>query len=362
MTEKVADYEKLLRDLSLRVGDDDAELIKATLDREGGYTEVDGSVSREPASVVDEESASDNSADESDASAAAGSTGALDKTEEDFTRADAKDTGFIGKNSELTWLQRLRQENKYGSPPRESSDPEVRRREKSASKQHTSPSSIQPAAHEDGFTIQDSSYFLDNESVSVYEAVDPYEMPTREMANNLFEAYITRVHPSFPIVGKSVLSAQYHKFVLGQVKRPPDKWLAILNLMFAIGAKYSHLIQADWQADERDHLIYFTRARILSMNGDTMFEHPDLQQIQITGLMAFYMISISQINRCVTTCLHCGSANILSEHGHLRVSPFVQQYLSVCTCETRVSCKIHSRRSDTVCGGPSTRWSTSCVP
>lgn len=359
MTEKVADYEKLLRDLSLRVGDDDVELIKATLDREGGYTEVDGPITQEPASVADEESASVNSADESDASAAAGSTGALDKTEEDFTRADAKDTGFMGKNSELTWLQRLRQENKYGSPPRESADPEVRRREKSGSKQ--SPSSTQPAAHEDGFTIQDSSYFLDNESLSIYEAVDPYEMPTRDMANNLFEAYITRVHPSFPIVGKSVLSAQYHKFVLGQVKRPPDKWLAILNLMFAVGAKYSHLIQADWQADDRDHLIYFTRARMLSMNGDTMFEHPDLQQIQITGLMAFYMISISQINRFVTTCLLCGLANISPEHGHWQVSPFVQQYLSVCICATRASCKTHLRRSDIECGGLSTRWSTSYV-
>lgn len=326
MTEKVADYEKLLRDLCLRVGDSDAELIRSTLDREGGYTDVDGSVTREPTSVADEDSASINSADESDASAAAGSTGALDKTEEDFTRADAKDTGFMGKNSELTWMQRLRQENKYGSPPRESADPEVRRREKIALEQNTSPSSTQPAAHEDGFTIQDSSYFLDEESVSIYEAVDPYEMPTQEMANNLFEAYITRVHPSFPMIGKSVLSSQYHKLMMGQVKRPPDKWLAILNLMFATGARYSHLVQAEWQADDRDHLIYFTRARMLSMNGDTMFEHPDLQQIQITGLMSFYMICIGQVNRFVSTSLLCVLANSWSERGHLLVSPFVQQH------------------------------------
>lgn len=298
MTEKVADYEKLLRDLCLRVGDDDAELIRSTLDKDGGYTDVENSITQEPFSTADADSVSVNSADESDASAAAGSTGALDKTEEDFTRADASTTGFIGKNSELTWMQRLRQENKYGSPPRESADPEVRRREKSASRQKKSTSSsAPPPAHEDGFTIQDSSYFLDNEPVSIYEAVEPYEMPTREMANNLFEAYITRVHPSFPIIGKNVLSLQYHKFVLGQLQRPPDKWLAILNLMFAIGAKYSHMIQAEWQADDRDHLIYFTRARMLSMNANTIFEHPDLQHIQIAGLMSFYMLCISQVNR-----------------------------------------------------------------
>ena len=295
MTEKVADYEKLLKDLLVRVGDDDVELIKASLDREGGYTDVDGSVSREPASVQDADSASIHSGDESDASAAAGSTGALDKTEEDFTRPDARDTGFMGKTSELTWMKRLREENKFGSPPNESASPEVRRRGKSASgqKNKSSPS------REDGFAIQDSTYFLDNESLEVYEAVDPYEMPTREMANNLFDAYMKQVHPSFPIIGKSVLSVQYQKFVQRQVQRPPDKWLAILNMIFAIGARYAHLIQADWRGDERDHLMYFTRARFLSMNMDTIFEHPDLQQIQITGLIAFYMVCISQVNRFV---------------------------------------------------------------
>ena len=299
MTEKVADYEKLLKDLRDRVSDEDANLIKAILDKEGGYIDLDGSVSREPASVRDAESASANSGDESDASAAAGSTGALDRTEEDFTRPDARDTGFMGKNSELTWMKRLREENKFGSPPNESASPEVRRTAKSASGQNNMSTSSNSPTREDGFAIQDSTYFLDNEPVTLYEAVDPYEMPTREMANNLFDAYMKQVHPSFPIIGKSVLSVQYHKFVMRQVQRPPDKWLAILNMIFAIGARYSHLIQADWQGDDRDHLVYFTRARFLSMNGDTIFEHPDLQQIQITGLMAFYMVCISQVNRFV---------------------------------------------------------------
>lgn len=300
MAEKVADYEKLLKDLVTRIGGEDAELIKAMLDKEGG-PETDGSVTREPTSTVDGETGSVNSADESDASAGAGSTGALDRTEEDFTRSEAKHTGFMGKNSELTWMQRLRQENKYGSPPRESADPEVRRREESATRQGKShSSSAPPPPHEDGFTIQDSSYFLDDLPVSTHETVDAYEMPTREMANHLFDAYVKRVHPSFPIISKNVLSLQYNKFVIGQLQRPPDKWLAILNTIFAIGARYSHLIQAEWQADDRDHTIYFTRARILSMNGDSIFEPPDLQAIQVAGLMSFYMLCISQVNRYVS--------------------------------------------------------------
>jgi len=96
MAEKVADYENLLRDLVTRVGGEDAELIRATLDKAGGIY-LDHSVTRETTSIVDGETVSVNSADESDASAGAGSTGALNNTEEDFTRSEAKDTGFMGK-------------------------------------------------------------------------------------------------------------------------------------------------------------------------------------------------------------------------------------------------------------------------
>ena len=306
MAEKVADYEKLLSDLSLRVGEDDAALIRSTLEREGG-TEVDSAV-RAPTSTVNGDVASIDSGDESDASAAAGSTGALDKTDEDFTRPDAKDTGFMGKNSELTWMQKLRQENMYGSPPRESADPEVRRRAQGATRQQGSHSSSVPSAppapHEDGFAIHETSYFLDDLPISTYDAVDPYELPTREMANKLFGAYIARVHPSFPIVGMVATTRNFENFVTGRYQNPPENsWRAILNLIFAIGAKYSHLIQAEWQGDDRDHLIYFTRARMLSMNGDTVFEHPGLQQIQVTGLMSFYMLCTSQVNRYVESIL-----------------------------------------------------------
>lgn len=64
------------------------------------------------APAVDADAASDASGAESEASGAAGSTGALDKTDEDFTREGAKATGFMGKNSDVTWMQRLRHENK----------------------------------------------------------------------------------------------------------------------------------------------------------------------------------------------------------------------------------------------------------
>jgi hypothetical protein len=68
-------------------------------------------------------------------------------------------------------------------------------------------------------------------------------------------------------------------------------------MIFAIAAQHAHLIQAPWQGDDKDHLVYLTRARILSMNGDVLFSHPDLQQVQVEGLIAFYLLSSDQINR-----------------------------------------------------------------
>lgn len=200
----------------------------------------------------------------------------------------------MGKNSEITWLQRLRQENQQGDDkgePTNSSSSNI-------GTHRATSNSFQPLAEADAaYSIHETSYHLDDEDITTFQHVDPYEVPTAETAQNLYNAYITRVHPTFPIVGRVNLTAQFQRFLSGQAQRPPEKWLAILNLIFAIAAKYSHLIQADWKGDERDHIIYFTRARLLSVHSETIFQHPDLQVIQITGLVSVYFLCISQINR-----------------------------------------------------------------
>ena len=62
----------------------------------------------------------------------------------------------------------------------------------------------------------------------------------------------------------------------------PDKWRARMNIVFAIGARYSHLIGADWKGDERDHLVYMTRAVQLLGLKDTInfISGPDLEVVQ----------------------------------------------------------------------------------
>ena len=248
----------------------------------------------------DGDAASESGGEESVASAGKGSTGALDRTEEDFTRDGARDTGFMGKNSEVTWLQRLRQENAYGSPDTPEEEADFQKRVGGASPlgaEQAEPDAPKLPEVEDAFALHNSSYHLDDLAISTFDAVDPHEMPTPETARHLFNSYMARVHPTYPIVGKSILTSQFQKFLAGRIQNPPNQWLAIVNLIFAIGAKYSHLIQAEWEGDDRDHLIYFSRARLLALNGESIFAHPDLQHIQVVGLMAFYLLCTNQINR-----------------------------------------------------------------
>jgi hypothetical protein len=307
MTEKVADFEKLLKDLSTRVGEEDAAQIRALLEQvcarirpnaglpiinfcqdvsaetDGASPEVDLTNSIGPEAISDEGSS------ESEVSATVGSIGALDKTLEDFAANDkSRDTGFIGKSSEITWLQRLNQENKSGASSSIDLTADSAKAVESGYQESTS-------ENKDNITVSQASYHLDDFAMPSLDAVDAHELPTSDTAKHLFDTYLSRVHPTFPIIGKSTFTAQFQRFMTGHV--PGKKWLAVLNLIFAISARYSHLVRAEWRGDDRDHLVYFSRARLLSFDGDTIFQHADLQQIQVTGLMALYLLCTNQINR-----------------------------------------------------------------
>ena len=227
------------------------------------------------------------------ASARAGSTGSMDAIGEDFNKNPAaRATGFMGKNSELVWIQRLSQQAELTSGSDSSSSISGRAR------------STQEERETLTTRISDVTYHSDNLPIMVSEQVDAYELPPRHIADILFQAYLDTVHPAFPILGKETFVNQYNTFSGSQGVKPGDNWRAVLNLIFAIAARYAHLIQADWRGDERDHLIYFTRARMLGFNGDSILDHPELQQIQISGLMAFYLASTDQINRYADNALY----------------------------------------------------------
>lgn len=225
-------------------------------------------------------------------SARVGSTESLDHIDEDFNHSAAsRATGFIGKNSELTWIQRLKRQTDYGS---DKSDDEIL---ESSSVDGNKSASFHDLGGTNLTPINESTYHCDDIDVFVYDEVDQYELPPNQTAICLFQSYMDSVHPAFPILGKTTFTDQFHRKIENENMRPGDNWLAIVNLVFAIGAKYSHLVKAEWRGDDRDHLIYFTRARKLGFNSKSILGHADLQLVQITGLMAFYFTAVNQVNR-----------------------------------------------------------------
>lgn len=223
-----------------------------------------------------------------------GSTGSLDNINEDYNRSTAsRATGFLGKNSEVVWMQRL---NRWVNEPSDG----IRSPEGNQLMEHgvrpTSEQATGLGATNDQST-SDSTYHCDDLPVIVTDQVDPFELPPKNVADRLFQSYFDTVHPAFPILGKSTFVSQYQTFNHRQALNTGNNWRAILNVIFAIAAKYSHLIQAEWRGDERDHLVYFTRARMLGFDGESILAHPELQHIQVAGLIAFYLMTINQVSR-----------------------------------------------------------------
>jgi hypothetical protein len=199
----------------------------------------------------------------------------LDHTEEDFNRDEkVQAVGFVGEHSEMAWLYRLKRDLDQG-------------RATPASDNTDRPS------------ISSLNYFQDDREISILQNVDPTERAQQDLADKLVENYFQAVHPAFPVIGKEIFLAQYRSFYSSANVRPGKRWLAVLNLIFAIAAKYSLLAENQPLVNPDEDLVFFARAWRLSIGNVVLLDHPNLQQVQVEGLAAFYLLSTGQVNRYV---------------------------------------------------------------
>ncbi|KAJ5696229.1 hypothetical protein N7536_006641 [Penicillium majusculum] len=272
LREKVQDYETVLKEIGNVVDGHSAKRIEDLLQK---YNSNSGHVSNGTPDTSQDQTGSYK---RSSSPSSIGSLEAVDRVEEDLNLTESsRATGYMGKSSEVTWMGRVQEEaeqrNREQSP-------------KATSKDHTG-DKVAPS------TI---NYHIDDLGVDAPGPVQMYWVPPRQVADHLFETYLLAVHPHFPIINRTLFSTQYRDF-FDDISYAGDKWMAILNMIFAIATEYLYNSDATQRRDIKDHLFYLTRARMLSMGGDSLFEHPDLQQVQIEGLIAFHMLSTNQINR-----------------------------------------------------------------
>lgn len=269
LSHRVKAYESLLRDLEMEVDANAARRIRRTLKTSSRGDKEDGALS-------------DSS------SSSAGSLNAIDLVEEDLNRSHrTRASGYFGKNSEVSWMQKLEDEAENRSRMFDGNFETLGLEEQ------------QHLQQKNDVSIATMSYHLDDLSIPLMDDVDPYDLPPKELADRFFAAYMESVHPGFEVIRKTIFATQYRQF-FSQPSKPPRRWLAILNMTFALGCRYCLLLNdtANIGNDEDwDDLVYFNRARKLCLGETALFDHTDLQQIQVEILVALYLLTLGQINR-----------------------------------------------------------------
>jgi hypothetical protein len=296
---------ELLIDLSSELDDESKKKVHATLASfdEGTpppaptHVQSHGKRARKAsASHVTDDAQSVTSADggEAHVSASVGSNEDLDFVQEDILNTDeAENTGYMGRNSQIQWLRALETkiEQPEGEPPDMPYGPpgatgeafNQRAQALHARQRHTH--SRQPP---DQDQFSGYYFYLDKSNINI-DVGDPHIIPSADVADRLFAYYKAVVHSPFLILDDE-FEAQLRVYFSRDQGSPTlfvfPKWKAVMNLVFAIGARYSHLIGAEWRADDHDHLIYMWRAvHLLQLdNINTLVAQPDQALIQV-GLL-----------------------------------------------------------------------------
>lgn len=120
-------------------------------------------------------------------------------------------------------------------------------------------------------------------------------LPPKSWAVKLVDIFFASVWPSFPLIDRALFTRQFHR-AFTRSAQPAPKWLAVLNLVLAVGSKYYQLAEPVNGKDVNDHL-FFSRAVALNASHNMAVEHPDLHQVQIDLLHAVYYLASGQVNR-----------------------------------------------------------------
>ena len=305
LQERVDEYEQLLRHLSIR-GDSATQLaiqkaLKKSTTPEGDERPARASsgaraghraLAREGPVEIDAEVSDDG---EDRVGGEVGSTGSLDHVNQDFGRDDAAaSAGYFGKTSDVAWIERARREaiEPSGAQGQEPLDPDYDNRAAA------SPGAAASAPADDA---RPPTYYLDDDELHLPEQVDETALPPRTVADVLVGAYFGSMQLSFPILSRDEFNDVYERCFGGPGEPVSRRWRAAVNLVFAIGAKYCFVTRSGW-CEQRDHLVYFSRARLLSLDNGALWAVGDLGQVQVMGLAALYLMASHHVNRAWYVC------------------------------------------------------------
>ncbi|BCS21483.1 fungal specific transcription factor domain-containing protein [Aspergillus puulaauensis] len=155
------------------------------------------------------------------------------------------------------------------------------------SRQLASPAEKEPVAS--------MSYHVDFLHIADSLPVEPRLLPPRPWAGRLVNIFFESIAPSFPLINKPLFASQF-SYAYSSSAEPTQKWLAVLNLIFAVSSKYYQLAEPVAGKDVDDR-IFLSRAISLNTSHNLAADHADLHQVQVELLLAIYYMAAGQINR-----------------------------------------------------------------
>jgi hypothetical protein len=190
-------------------------------------------------------------------------------------------SGFVGKISEVAWIQRA-WEHTYDTPIKANHD-------------------VRPEFDHPLLTTENFNYFMDDTNVLAIDEdhISELERPPLETALILSEAYFHALQGAFQFVGRdsfltTLHSLPHQNMVLNWRQR---RWLALANVVWAIGSKWLQISKLDHVYQSDSHLIYYARARRLGLDHRIMFDHSDVERVQAMGILAFYLFINGSVTR-----------------------------------------------------------------
>jgi hypothetical protein len=169
-------------------------------------------------------------------------------------------------------------------------------------------------------SVFDPTLWLGDGNVQVDQLAYPYNLPPYDEAIELLSLYLTTVHDWLPILPVS-FEDQIRRYYTHPVQ-VTSKWRAILNLVFAIAARYRAMTRGNERFEgnrENEDVTYMSRAiQLLADESNAIFtQNPDMPLIQVSacyGLFErFLMISGAWFTHAVLplgwprTQVSCGS-------------------------------------------------------
>lgn len=115
-------------------------------------------------------------------------------------------------------------------------------------------------------------------------------LPQRSLADDLVNSYFRYVHILYPFLHRPTFEAQYEStWVSGE--QQDDQWLAMLNVIFALGIHFAYGMEDKSTASDR---FFGYAQKLVSME---QFAHANLQTLQLLLLSGLYYQSTSRPNQ-----------------------------------------------------------------